>query len=47
MEEKDKPNNNQLEPVADDELENATGGKALDPPRVDIHPYDDDVKKRM
>lgn len=47
MDEKEKINNINLEPVADDELEGVTGGKALNPPRVDIHPYDENVKQRM
>lgn len=41
-------NDPELYPVEDDELDEVTGGSNdLNPPRVDIHPYDDDVKKRM
>lgn len=47
MDEKEKLNNNEIELIEDDKLEDVTGGKKLDPPRVDIHPYNEDVKKRM
>jgi len=30
-----------------DELENVSGGAGLNPPRVAIHDYDDDVKNRV
>lgn len=48
MSDKEKLENTELEPIEDDELDEVTGGgSGLNPPRVDIHPYDEDVKKRM
>lgn len=48
MSDKEKLENNELEPIEDDELDKVTGGgSGLNPPRVDIHPYNDDVKSRM
>lgn len=48
MSDKEKLENNELEPIEDDELDEVTGGgSGLNPPRVDIHPYNDDVKSRM
>ena len=39
--------NTELREINDDELDSVVGGKGLNPPRVDIHPYDDSVKDRM
>lgn len=40
--------NTTLEAIDDDELEIVSGGRGnLNPPRVDVHDYDDDVKGRM
>ncbi len=48
MSDKEKLENPELEPIEDEELEEVIGGgNGLNPPRVDIHPYDDDVKSRM
>ena len=48
MKDKEKLENNKLEPIEDDDLDEvAGGGKGLNPPRVDIHPYDDNVKSRI
>lgn len=48
MGDKEKIENPELEVVEDDELDEVTGGgNGLNPPRVDIHPYDDNVKDRM
>ena len=43
---KEKNNNPELESIGDDELEEVTGGGDLNPPRVDVHDYDN-VKDRM
>lgn len=47
MSDKEKLENTELEPIEDDALEEVTGGGGLNPPRVDIHNYDDNVKGRM
>ncbi len=48
MNDKEKLKNTELEELEDEELDEvAGGGGSLNPPRVDIHPYDDDVKSRM
>lgn len=48
MSDKEKLENVELEAIDDDELDQVTGGAGgLNPPRVDIHPYDDNVKSRM
>lgn len=48
MSDKEKLENTEITPIEDDELDEVTGGgNGLNPPRVDIHPYDDDVKSRM
>ncbi len=44
---KDKEKKVELEEIDDKELEKVVGGRNLNPQRVDIHPYDDDVKGRM
>ena len=47
MSDKEKLENTEVEPIEDDELDEVTGGGRLNPPRVDIHAYDDYVKSRM
>lgn len=44
---KEKLENTEIKPIEDDELDEVTGGGGLNPPRVDIHAYDDYVKSRM
>ena len=33
--------------ISEDELEAVTAGEGLNPPRVDLHPYDPDVISKM
>lgn len=48
LENKETLENTEVTPIEDDVLDKVTGGgSGLNPPRVDIHPYDDDVKSRM
>lgn len=48
MNDKEKLENLDPQPIEDDELDEvAGGGSSLNPPRVDVHPYDPDVKSRM
>ena len=48
MNDKEKLENTELEELDDAELDEVAGGSgSLNPPRVDIHPYDDNVKSRM
>ncbi len=45
---KEKLENTEIKPIEDNELDEVTGGgSGLNPPRVDIHAYDDYVKSRM
>lgn len=40
--------NVELESIDDDELDKVSGGSdGLNPPRVKLHPYEDDEKSRM
>lgn len=48
MSDKEKLENVELETIEDDDLDNVTGGSGgLNPPRVKLHQYDDNVKGRM
>lgn len=40
MNDKEKLENTEVEPIEDDELDEVTGGGRLNPPRVDIHAYE-------
>lgn len=46
-EKKDLDLTNDVEILSEEDLENVTGGRGVNPPRVNEHPYDKNVKSRM